>query len=171
MRSWSPCWTRWRGCSTCGGRTSSTTRLAAGVSLDYILQQLTCAIRYQVFFAYAILTPSECTLFAQEASLSSKVKQYLAKYNVQVQPYDEVWTALKSLGETAQSRIDQVEDEAETTSEEKEAGGKVLIGKKTSAAVVNAIGEDRTHTARSPITDAKSIKNEVRSLHSRMVTS
>ncbi|GMK58907.1 hypothetical protein CspeluHIS016_0603490 [Cutaneotrichosporon spelunceum] len=49
-----------------------------------------------VFFAYAILTLHDVTLFANPASLPSDVKTYLQKNNVAVLEYDKVWQALDS---------------------------------------------------------------------------
>jgi Xaa-Pro aminopeptidase len=46
-------------------------------------------------------------------------------------------------------------------SQDKEDLGKVLVGNRTSWAVVEAIGKDNVKATRSPVMDAKAIKNEV----------
>lgn len=49
-----------------------------------------------VFFAYAIVTKHDCTLFCQPASLTPAVRDYLHANDVVVLEYSQVWGALES---------------------------------------------------------------------------
>lgn len=66
-----------------------------------------------------------------------------------------MWDALKALG----SRVSSTKKEEKI--EDKENQGKVLVGNRTSWAVVEAIGKDIVKAVKSPVMDAKAIKNEV----------
>lgn len=111
-----------------------------------------------MFFAYAILTQDECTLFVNPASLSEDVRSYLHSNDVTILEYERVWGSLEALGKQAKDAaaappttdVDMKEaagesdkkDKEEKQPEEKlEKTNKVLIGKTTSWAVAKALGE------------------------------
>ncbi|ORX77197.1 putative Xaa-Pro aminopeptidase P [Basidiobolus meristosporus CBS 931.73] len=95
-----------------------------------------------VFFSYALVTDNEATLYINEEKLTDDVKKYLDA-NVKVKPYNAVWDDLK------QTSI-------QAASEKK----KLLLSNKASYALYETIGAENVHELRSPISDAKSIKNE-----------
>ncbi|KIM33916.1 hypothetical protein M408DRAFT_87603 [Serendipita vermifera MAFF 305830] len=94
-----------------------------------------------VFFAYACVTPSKVTLFTNKDRLTPEAVQALEADQVSIEPYDSVVQHLQA-------------NPLCSTSE------KVLVGKKTSVAIVNAIGKDKIVVDRAPVTDAKSIKTD-----------
>jgi Xaa-Pro aminopeptidase len=125
----------------------------------------------QVFFAYAILTPSDCTLFVNPSSLDEDVREHLHVNKVAVQDYSTIWLALETLGQHVKAQrqakkeqmnvnIDAASTEVATLEQSsflKEQDGKitkepqeriemtdkVLVGDRTSWAVVKVIGEVR----------------------------
>ncbi|WVQ80472.1 hypothetical protein IAT38_002577 [Cryptococcus sp. DSM 104549] len=130
-----------------------------------------------VFFAYAILTRDDCTLFANPTSLPSSIRTYLHSNGVAVLPYTQIWTSLESWqkrlgvererareererGEVKRAKIQGNGEGAEGEKEEKVAKtDKVLIGTKTSWAVARSVGEDNVEVRRSLIEDFKAKKN------------
>jgi Xaa-Pro aminopeptidase len=108
----------------------------------------------QVFFAYAILTPEECTLFLNTLCLTDHVREYLHHSGVAVLDYAQFWTSLESFGRRVQARREQSDlvlegahdgaTRAEGSKGEKIVKtDKVLIGNKASWAVAKAVGEVR----------------------------
>lgn len=102
-----------------------------------------------VFFSYAIVTPDNATLYIDSSKLSEESKEYLSKNSVMVRPYETFFEDIKGLvssmqpfGETATPAI------------------KFLIGKQASWALKLALGEKNVEEVRSPIGDAKAVKNE-----------
>ncbi len=144
---------KWLGCSTSVVLIYLITRY--GHLQTSSLRTFPNAVFSQVFFSYAILTPTDCTLFLRPESTTSAVHDYLVASDVRVEAYDKVWDALKALGSGVSSSTS-----GEKTAD-KEDQGKVLIGNRTSWAVVEAIGKDSVKAVKSPVMDAKSIKNEV----------
>ncbi|KAJ5176737.1 Xaa-Pro aminopeptidase P [Penicillium canariense] len=101
-----------------------------------------------VFFSYAIITPTTAELYVEADKLTPEVTAHLGQ-NVVVKPYDSIFADAKALG-TARSQ---------STSE---APNKFLLSNKASWALsLNLGGEDQVEEARSPIADAKAVKNEV----------
>ena len=108
---------------------------------------------FQVFFAYAILTAEDCNLFINPTCLSDSIKDYLHTNGVAILEYEQIWSSLKSLGDrTKVYRENKAkEEEPKGSSGPKEitlADGdkvvltdKVLVGKKTSWAVVRMLEE------------------------------
>nr|XP_019048432.1 xaa-Pro aminopeptidase [Kwoniella bestiolae CBS 10118]OCF27362.1 xaa-Pro aminopeptidase [Kwoniella bestiolae CBS 10118] len=96
-----------------------------------------------VFFAYAILTRDDCTLFASPKSLTDPVREYLHKNGIALLDYDQIWNSLGSW----QKRLTVVKTD------------KVLIGMKTSWAIAKAVGEDNVEVRRSIIEESKAKKN------------
>ncbi|CAK7263689.1 hypothetical protein SEPCBS119000_000610 [Sporothrix epigloea] len=102
-----------------------------------------------VFFSYAIVTSDEAVLFVDKAKLSEACQSYLADNEVTIKPYDEIFADAKVQGELAA--------QGKTLSEAK----KFMLSNRTSWALVLALGgEERVEEVRSPIGDAKAIKNE-----------
>ncbi|KAK2803391.1 hypothetical protein FQN50_007050 [Emmonsiellopsis sp. PD_5] len=102
-----------------------------------------------VFFAYAIITPSTADLYVDEEKLPADVKSHLGD-KVSIKPYNSIFDAVKALGQSAVKPA-----EGETPS-------KFLISNKASWSLSLALGgENSVEEVRSPISDAKAIKNEV----------
>lgn len=110
-----------------------------------------------VFFSYALVTPTDATLYVDESKLDSDVRPYLGNA-VQIKPYDallsDLMIAVKSSG-----------------SDQSVSGAKYLISTKASWALALSLGE-LGEEVRSHIGDAKAIKNDtelegMRSCHIR----
>ncbi|KAK8845374.1 hypothetical protein IAR55_006087 [Kwoniella newhampshirensis] len=138
-----------------------------------------------VFFAYAILTRDDCTLFAHSASLDDTVRKYLQNNGVAVLDYSKIWSVLENWqkqlkvdriqppsgpdvemerGEAKRAKLEEDgTDGAKRDEREKEEKvvktDKVLIGTKTSWAVAKAVGEDNVEVRRSMIEEFKAKKN------------
>ncbi|KAL7418958.1 hypothetical protein Q5752_006642 [Cryptotrichosporon argae] len=125
-----------------------------------------------VFFAYAIVTRHDTTLFATPAALSIDVRTYLHANNVAVLDYSAVWASLEALGARVKADrargpqppspdVDISEGAKEKDSEAKTVvrTDKVLVGTKTSWAVATMLGEDNVETRRSIVEDLKAKKN------------
>ncbi|RGB34801.1 Creatinase/aminopeptidase [Rhizophagus diaphanus] len=96
-----------------------------------------------VFFAYALITKDDIILYIDEKKLSNEVKAHLGS-SVKFRSYNAVFEDLRHLSVKFKSD-----------------NQKLLISTRTSYALTLAAGEDNTESARSPILDAKAIKNEV----------
>jgi len=95
-----------------------------------------------VFFSYAIVTPDYVNLYLQEKSVSSEVREHLGA-EVTIKPYETVFDDLRALAAPLQAN-----------------NQKFLLGARTNLAMAVALGKDNTTEARSPVTDAKAIKND-----------
>ncbi|PBP17058.1 metallopeptidase family M24 [Diplocarpon rosae] len=105
-----------------------------------------------VFFSYAAITPTSATLYVNPSKLSSECEEYLAENGISVRPYEKIFHDSQLLGESISS-------EAEGHSEAKIK--KFLVSTKTSWALKRALGgEAKVDEIRSPIGDAKAVKNE-----------
>ncbi|PGH18257.1 hypothetical protein AJ79_00596 [Helicocarpus griseus UAMH5409] len=103
-----------------------------------------------VFFAYAIITQNSADLYVDEDKLPAEVRKYLGD-KVTVKPYASIFGDAKALGQSAQQ---QAEDS--TT-----PNNKFLISNRASWSLSLALGgEKNVEEIRSPITDAKAIKND-----------
>ncbi|KAG8706619.1 hypothetical protein FRC09_002308 [Ceratobasidium sp. 395] len=121
-----------------------------------------------VFFAYALVLPTEATLFVNGSQLTSEAKESLKSSGWEVAPYENIIERLEKVGSTIK---EVVEDQKEEEQQEQEGGeevvakgegrGKILIDPKTSLAVAQALGEGRYHVIRSGVADAKAVKNAV----------
>lgn len=145
-----------------------------------------------VFFAYAIVTREDATLYVNPASVPQEVRDYLSQNNVAVLDYEKVWPALESWRglieeqKAAAKAKAEAEQQAEQERKDKlptpdppkpeakqngksegapkekvEKTDKVLIGRKTSWAVANALGDENVEARRSWVEDAKARKNAV----------
>lgn len=105
-----------------------------------------------VFFAYAIVTPETATLYIDESKLDNACKTHLATNSIVLRPYDAIMEDAKKLSEKA--------TESKTSSGD---GGsnRLLLSNRGSWALQRALGgDDMVDEVRSPIGDAKAIKNE-----------
>jgi Xaa-Pro aminopeptidase len=94
-----------------------------------------------VFYAYAIVTQQDATLYINPEKLTNDVRQHLE--GIQLKPYDAIFSDLASSREQLVSTKQ-----------------KMLIDGNTSMAIEEAAGSDNVLDERSFINDAKAIKNE-----------
>ncbi|KAG5437159.1 hypothetical protein PCANB_001135 [Pneumocystis canis] len=93
-----------------------------------------------VFFAYALITNNETMLYIDSMKLDCHVKEHLK--NVQIKPYESVFRDLEDL---------KIKNE----------GRKVILSTNANWALAMALGKTNIEVMRSPICDAKAVKNEV----------
>ncbi|KAH9860205.1 hypothetical protein IAQ61_011989 [Plenodomus lingam] len=102
-----------------------------------------------VFFSYAVVTPTTVTLYVDDHKLPEEVKKHLGD-KVTIRPYNAIFEELTTLSKEAFTK-----DKADATS-------KFLTSSRASWALNKALGgEDRVEETRSPVGDAKAVKNEV----------
>ncbi len=105
-----------------------------------------------VFFSYASVTPDSATLYVNSSKLSNECKTYLKDNGVSVRPYEKIFDDSQLLGKSITA---DVEGQVETKTK------KFLVSTKTSWALKRALGgEAKVEDIRSPIGDAKAVKNE-----------
>ncbi|KAJ2880417.1 hypothetical protein H4R27_004730, partial [Coemansia aciculifera] len=93
-----------------------------------------------VFFAYALVTKTDVTLYIDDTKLDSNVRSHLQ--GIKTRPYSTIFGELNELSTTlVQSKR------------------KLLAGQNASWALVKALGEDNVKVDKSPITMLKSLKN------------
>lgn len=103
-----------------------------------------------VFFSYAVVTQSTVTLYVDSHKLPDDVKAHLND-KVTIRPYDAIFEELAVLSK-----------EAFATREKADATSKFLTSTRASWALNKALGgEDKVEEVRSPVGDAKAVKNEV----------
>ena len=104
-----------------------------------------CSIPYNpVFFSYAIVTPSSASLYIDDSKIDEEVRSHLGS-GIHIRPYHAIFEDTKALGASIQGTPQK----------------KFLISSKASWALSLALGgEDNVENIRSPIGDAKAIKNE-----------
>lgn len=106
-----------------------------------------------VFFSYATITPDTATLYVDVAKLDDSCRGHLQANHVEVKPYESFFLDARRL-------------RAEVTARREAGGdagvvGNFLISNKGSWAVSRALGGDGSvEEIRSPVGDAKAIKNE-----------
>jgi Xaa-Pro aminopeptidase len=110
-----------------------------------------CSIPYNpVLFSYAVITPSAATLYVDESKLPQEVKDHLGD-TIEIRPYEAIFEDITALSKASL----EAKDDAE-------AKKKFLTSNRASWALNKALGgEDKVEEVRSPIGDAKAIKNEV----------
>jgi len=105
-----------------------------------------------VFFSYAVITPTTATLYVEESKLEGNAKSYLAGVNIR--PYDEIFADIAALAK--EEPVTNGDGQSSTAPKRK-----FLISTNASWAVQQALGgEENVEELRSPIGDAKAIKNE-----------
>jgi Xaa-Pro aminopeptidase len=103
-----------------------------------------------VFFSYALITAKDATLFIDDSKITPEVKTFLGA-SVQIKPYSAIFDELTALKELIHAKT------GGTTSGLKQ---KYLISNKASWALSEGLGgEDNVEEVRSPIGDAKAVKN------------
>ncbi|PNS15603.1 hypothetical protein CAC42_862 [Sphaceloma murrayae] len=101
-----------------------------------------------VFFSYAVITPTTSTLYIDQSKLEGNAPAHLA--GVTIRPYEAVFSDIESLAASMPSA-----NGAATPKK------KYLISTKASWALSKALGGDENvQEVRSPVGDAKAIKNE-----------
>jgi Xaa-Pro aminopeptidase len=112
-----------------------------------------------VFFSYALVTPTTATLYVDKVKLGDACLSYLAANDVQVKPYDSIF-------EDARQLHSEVNDARQNDATK--VHGSFLISNKASWALNRALGgETMVDEVRSPIADAKAMKNNVEMLGMR----
>ncbi|KAG1760222.1 peptidase M24, structural domain-containing protein [Suillus occidentalis] len=96
-----------------------------------------------VFFAYAVVTPTEAILFMNDTQDQHSIKTFLGS-DVEIRPYESFIPALRQLATTLGANKEKP----------------MLLGDKTSLAVVEAIGQENSILIPSPVATMKAIKNE-----------
>ncbi|KAI5365506.1 putative creatinase, peptidase M24, peptidase M24B, X-Pro dipeptidase/aminopeptidase P [Septoria linicola] len=105
-----------------------------------------------VFFSYAVVTPTSTTLYIDESKLPDNAKSHLS--GVHIRPYEDIFSDIATLA-TEQPATN---GEAESAAPKR----KYLVSTKASWALQRALGgEENVDEVRSPIGDAKAIKNPV----------
>lgn len=101
----------------------------------------------QVFFAHALIMQTKSILYISPDQLSDPrplIDDNHLPTDVEFRPYDAILDDLRTLAGSLGPK----------------PTGKVLVGNKASLVIVDTLGEDRVSLVRSPVADAKSIKNE-----------
>ena len=117
-----------------------------------------------VFFSYAIVTNDDAILYVDSTKLNDECKASLEANQVTIKPYDAIFTDSKTLGAAlVTSKEISIEDAESGKAKPLPADAKkFLLSNRTSWALVLALGgEDFVEEVRSPIGDAKAVKNDV----------
>jgi Xaa-Pro aminopeptidase len=105
-----------------------------------------------VFFSYAVITATTATLYVDESKLDSKARQHLSGVNIR--PYDAIFSDIAVL-----AKEEPATNGADASSTPRR---KYLMSTKASWALQQALGgEENVEEIRSPIADAKAVKNAV----------
>ena len=99
-----------------------------------------------VFFAYALLTHDNVTLFINATRLESEAFQSLLKDGVKLETYESVFESLLTIAGNKRVWVDE---------------------SKCNGAILNCTNHTRTFTHASPVTFRKAIKNEAEMAHMR----
>lgn len=103
-----------------------------------------------VFFSYAVVTPDSVALYVDSHKLSGEAKSLLGD-KVSIRPYDAIFSDLKALREQASPAKDE-----KSAVKRKFA----ISGKGSWALSLELGGEDEVNEIRSPISEAKAVKND-----------
>lgn len=108
-----------------------------------------------VFYSYAVVTATSASLYVDSVKLSTEVRSHLGDV-VTVRPYECIFEETQQL---SASMLNATVDGEQSSPSSKP---KFLISTKTSWALSEALGgEDKAEEVRSPVGDAKAVKNEV----------
>jgi Xaa-Pro aminopeptidase len=103
-----------------------------------------------VFFSYAVVTSTAATLYVDESKLPEDVKKHLGD-KVTIRPYEAIFGDVTALSQ-----------ELFEASDKSNAQKKFLTSNRASWALNKALGGDeKVEETRSPVGDAKAVKNEV----------
>lgn len=106
-----------------------------------------------VFFSYALVTPDKSVLYVDDRKLTPEVRLHLGDA-VDVKPYDAIFGELEALASSSASAGTQVSGTSGSAK-------KYLISTKASWALAVALGgEANVDEVRSPVGDAKAVKND-----------
>lgn len=97
-----------------------------------------------VFFAYALITQDSATLYIDEKKLPQEVKEHLE--GVKIAPYEDIFGHIKTLGEGIDPEVQD---------------SKIFVSNRCSWALTLSLGENKVTEGRSPVQDAKAVKNDV----------
>ncbi|KAL7814879.1 X-prolyl aminopeptidase [Trichoderma aethiopicum] len=106
-----------------------------------------------VFFSYAVITPKGAALYVDESKLDEECREHLNKCNVAIKPYGSFFRDAEFLHQQFVASTQSAEGAS--------PAGSFLMSNKGSWALKRALGGDgAVEEIRSPIGDAKAIKNE-----------
>lgn len=99
-----------------------------------------------MFFSYVLITPTTAEIYVEEDKLTPEVKAHLGQ-DVIIKPYDSIFADAQALAVRGQAAGENAE--------------KFLLSNKASWALsISLGGEAQVEETRSPISDAKAVKNE-----------
>ena len=105
-----------------------------------------------VFFSYAVITPTSATLYVDESKLPENAKAHLE--GVTIRPYAAVFKDIAALS------IEEPATNGASSLSQSGSKRKYLISTKASWALSQALGgEEKVDEVRSPVGDAKAVKN------------
>lgn len=108
-----------------------------------------------VFFSYAIITPESASLYIDSGKIDSDVRSHLGSA-VAIRPYESIFEEAESLSKSIANPTNN------DGSDNQASKPNFLVSTKTSWALSQSLGGDkRVDEVRSPIGDAKAIKNDV----------
>lgn len=111
-----------------------------------------------VFFSYAVVTAEAATLYIDQARLMAESLTYLAENKIAIKPYTALFPDAEAMAAAAAAATET----AETDGEAAEPARKFWISSTASWALQLALGGDKLVKAvRSPVGDAKAVKNAV----------
>lgn len=102
-----------------------------------------------MFFSYAAVTPTSATLYVDSAKLTPDVRSHLGD-KVQIKSYEAIFEDTKAMAKDLEN---------ETTNVDKPKKKFMISTKASWALSLNLGGEDKADEIRSPVGDAKAIKN------------
>ncbi len=114
-----------------------------------------------VFFSYAAITPTTATIYLDSDKLTQDAKDHIGS-DVVIRPYEALFTDLKSFSESVDSEP-QTNGASHTNGATSKTAktSKFLISTKASWALsLDLGGEEKVDEIRSPVGDAKAIKNK-----------
>lgn len=107
-----------------------------------------------VFFSFAIVTPDSTTLYIDDAKLDDTCKKHLAENEIRLRPYSAILDDARRLSATAAQAQQSVGDKGTGSPH------RLLLSNKGSWALHRALGGDNmVDEVRSPVGDAKAVKN------------
>ncbi|KFY39396.1 hypothetical protein V494_03998 [Pseudogymnoascus sp. VKM F-4513 (FW-928)] len=113
-----------------------------------------------VFFSYAIITPTSATLYIDSSKLSKEAQDHLAQNSISIRSYDAIFEDSAVLGRSIQASTSSGDGSSKPASQDTKVK-KFMVSNKASWALKRALGGDaNVDEVRSPIGDAKAVKNE-----------
>lgn len=107
-----------------------------------------------VFFSYAAVTHESATIYVDSAKITPDVKQHL-NGKVTIKPYDALFSDLTAMADALPQ-----ESQSKGAEPDKKNHPKIMLSKQASWALSLGLGgEEKVEEARSPVADAKAVKN------------